>query len=142
MNLIQKQADKFVFNKMGEDHRPHKDFIDEVRYECKRDSYKIVFLERVIQKAKIEYDEHLKICPNVDECVVNEFFENTLFFLQEDIEIDLEPEDFNGSEKDLINKQLQKILEEINAVKLGQQITYDDFSEDLKDLLFLKRNPC
>lgn len=147
MNIIHRQADDFILHKMRS-HRNHKEFIDEVRtelWEYKKDIYKIEFIERVVQKAKIEFDNHLKDCTNLNTCATNKFYENTLFFLQEELEEleeNLMPEDFSKKEKKSINETLQKILDDLNKLKLGQELSYNDLSnefDELKDLYYLNK---
>lgn len=146
MNIIQKQADEFTQNKMRV-HLEHKEFIENVRLELneyKKTVYKIEFVERIIHTAKKEYDHHLKSCTTKD-CGTNKFYENTLFFLQEELEeleSELTPADFIKEEKESLNKTLEIILNDVNLLKLGQQITYDDFKEEfeeLKDLYYLNK---
>jgi hypothetical protein len=147
MNIIQKQADEFLRYHMN-DHAEHKIFIDTVRkqlLEYKKTSYKIEFVEYVILKAKIAFDDHFQKCDSKNNCRVNKFYENSLFFLQEELEeleSELKPEDFSSDEKASLNKTLQKIVDDLNIIKLGQQITYDDIKdefEELKDLYFLNK---
>ena len=149
MNLIQRQADEFVFLKMR-GRNNHKEFVNDVRLEIteyKKDIYKIEFIERIIQKAKIGYDNHLLECTNTFVCQENIFFENILFFLQqelEELEDRLTLEDFTLNDRQTLNDTLQLILIELNTLKLGQELTYNDLSaefEELKDLYYLnKRN--
>lgn len=147
MNIIQKQADDFVKFHMS-DHDEYKEFIDKVRqqlWEYKKATYKIEFVEYVIRKAKIAFDEHLPKCTSKNNCGINKFYENTLFFLQEELEeleSELNPDNFSRDEKIMLNQTLQKIVEDLNTIKLGQQITYDDVKdefEELKDLYYLNK---
>jgi hypothetical protein len=146
MNLIQKQASKFCKYYMN-DYDGHKKFIDKVRselWEYKKSIYKIEFLEYIIIQAKIEFDEHIASC-NKRDCIPYEFYENVLFFLQqelEELESDLNPEDFSRNEKESLNKILQKIVDDLNSIKVGQEITYNDVKDEfdeLKDLYFLNK---
>lgn len=147
MNIIQKQADEFVRYHMNE-HSEYKKFIDKVHQhlrEYKKTTYKIEFVEYVIRKAKIAFDDHLLECTSKNNCGVNIFYENSLFFLQEELkelESELNPVDFSRQEKTSLNQTLQKIVEDLNTIKLGQQITYDDVKdefEELKDLYYLNK---
>jgi hypothetical protein len=151
MNLIQSQAETFIRH-----HRKYeviyKDFINDVRSELneyRKEIYKREFIEHLINRIKLDYDEHLKVCKakNREECSQNMFYENCLFFLQEEIEeieSTLDPSEFHRTEKDQISSTVDKILIEIQQIQLGQQVTYDDLSEqliELKDYYFLnKRN--
>ena len=147
MNIVQNQAKEFLEYSLFESYS-YKTFIDKVRghiYDYRKVSHKIIFIETLLITLKVEYDNHYKVCTDKNECSQNKFFENVLFFLQEDLE-DLEekisPEDFTSIEKKSINENLEKILTELNQIKLGQALTYDDLSkefEDLKDLYFLNK---
>lgn len=149
MNLIQKQADDFIVSELYEEDG-HKEFIDKVRtelFEYKKDIYKIEFLQRVINQIKNRFDEHFENCKDPTNCILIKFYENTLFFLQEereDIENNLLPSDLKRNDRLLLNKTLQKILDDLNELKLGQELTYNDLSEEfdeLKNYYFLnKRN--
>lgn len=149
MNIIQKQADVFIKRQMN-DGSDYKEFIEKVRsnlWEYKKTAYKIEFVERVIQCAKIAYDEHLIVCKNKDndKCRINSYYENSLFFLQEELEElegQISPEDFTRSQKTNTNQALQKIIDDLNEIKLGQQIIYDDLNtefEEMKDLYYLNK---
>lgn len=147
MNIVQNQAKEFLEYSLFEGYS-YKTFIDKVRghiYDYRKVSHKIIFIETLLITLKVEYDNHYKVCTDKNECSQNKFYENVLFFLQEDLE-DLEekinPEDFTSIEKKSINENLEKILTELNQIKLGQALTYDDLSkefEDLKDLYFLNK---
>ena len=137
-----------VFGDLSLRNLSYKEFIDKVRqqlWEYKKPTYKIEFVEFVIRKAKIAFDDHLPQCSNKNNCQINKFYENTLFLLQEEleeIESELNPDDFSRDEKVLLNQTLQKIVEDLNTIKLGQQITYDDVKdefEELKDLYYLNK---
>jgi hypothetical protein len=147
MNIIQKQAITFT-NRNMRDHRNYKDFISDVRtelWEYNKVIYKIEFLEKIILEAKIKYDEHLKICTQPEDCSKNIFYENVMFFLQEELEEleqDLTPVDFNQNEKKSTNEVLKKILDDLNEIKVGQEVSYNDLSDgfdELKDLYFLNK---
>jgi hypothetical protein len=104
-------------------------------------------MERLIYLYKDSYDKHLLICNATDkaECPSNRFHEDILFFLQEqleDLETNLDVDEFSPTEKKVANDNLEKILYEINLLKLGQEIKYDDFKnefEELKDYYFLNK---
>ena len=151
MNIIQRHADEF-FKTRGyiKTSRNGKDIIDDVRstlYDYKKTSYKIQFVERLIYLYKDSYDKHLLTCNATDksECPSNRFHEDILFFLQEELEefeTILDNNEFSQSEKQLYDEKLEKILYEINLLKLGQEITFEDFKtefEELKDYYFLNK---
>ncbi len=147
MNIIQKQAKEFVQREMLEDEGYQK-FMNSFRAELleyRKVIYRIEFVECVIQKVKIEFDNHFKECKKPQSCFQIEFYENALFFLQEELEnleTQISPVDFNMSERQVLNQALQQIINDLNLLKLGQELTYNDLSaefEELKDLYFLNK---
>jgi len=58
------------------------------------------------------------------------------------LEGNIDTSSFSRTDKGEINEALQKIISDLNALKLGQQITYDDLAlefEELKDMMFLDK---
>jgi hypothetical protein len=145
MNLIQRQADDFLeYN--HDEHGKYKEFVSAVKselWEYNKTPYKIEFLERIMSGLKKGFDKHLSKCDK--DCDVKKYYENALFFLQEELEeleTDIDSSDFSGTDKVQLNNALEKILSEMNTLKLGQQITYDDLAsefEELKDMMFLDK---
>lgn len=146
MNLIQNQAQEFVTYNLPEigDYR---EFIDLVRarlYDYRRIAYKNEFLDFVILGTKQEYDNHVEGCKD-QNCKSRLFYENVLFFLQEESEelrSKLTPADFTSIERVAISEKLEQIINNQNLIKLGQELTYDDFKsefDELKDYYFLNK---
>ena len=151
MNIIQRHADEF-FRLQGaiRFNKKCKVIIDDVRlalYDYNKDSYKIQFLDRLKYLYKDSYDQHLIGCTAKikSDCPTNQIHEDILFFLQEELEIydnSLDHEEFSLKDKELANEAFEKLLYEINLLKLGQEITYEDLSneiEDLKNFYFLNK---
>ena len=136
MNLIKQHAQEFVrFTELDD----HEEFISSVRskiYDYKRVAYKIEFLQHLLTLIKLEYDKHLKVCTYRGEgnCPKNYELESVMFFLNEEI-LDLNGEidesDFNLSQKANLSNAINEILSSLNRIEVGQQITYDDLSEEI-----------
>ncbi len=142
MNLIQQQASDFFSGRFRE-HGKYEDFIQSVRtqlFEYRKDVHKLEFLDQLMTLLKKGYDKHLFKCqyPNErNKCSVNKNYENTLFFIQNERDevIEYMPEtEFSQKERTDINDSLQKILEDLDKIKTGQEITYDDLSDELNEL--------
>lgn len=142
MNIIQQQTIDFFENEFQE-RSEYEEFIQKVRsklYDYRKDAHKLEFIEYLMGLLKKGYDKHLTKChyPNDrSKCVINKNYENCLFFIQNErddiIEI-LQPTDFNLNEKTEINESLQKIIDDLDKIKMGQELTYDDFMEELSEL--------
>jgi len=151
MNIIQRHAGTFFrTNGYSRSGRKCKDIIDDVKlalYGYNKDSYKLQFIERLILLYKEAFDKHLPSCTatNKSECPENQFYEDVIFFLQEELENlerTLDLNEFSPTERKTINENLEKIIYEINLLKLGQEITYDDFKDEfdeMRDHLFLNK---
>ena len=141
MNLIQKQAaDFYTSSAHASGYGYHKPFVDEVKntlYDYRKTSHKIEFLDTVMNLTKQEYDEHMLICKTPLTCGKNKFYENSLFFLQEEVE-DLEQQ-LPATELTRVQKQeasvtLDAFVADLNNLKFGQQVTYEDLMQEFKDL--------
>jgi O6-methylguanine-DNA--protein-cysteine methyltransferase len=151
MNLIQQQAEDFYksnFDERGEDE----EFIGNLRIqlnEYRKQIHKLEFTERIMTMLKINYDKHLITCkfPNDRlKCYLNKNYENSLFFIQnerEDLLENLPESEFTNVEKFEINESIVKIIEDLQTIQLGQQITYDDILaelNELKEFYYLNKN--
>jgi hypothetical protein len=149
MNIIQSQAENFYsihYNDGGD----YDDFISELKselYKYRKIPHRLEFVEYILFKLKMGSDLHLIECSARDKtkCSTNINYENALFFVQNEKEELLEqmlPSDFNNIEKENTNRNLQEIIADINLIKLGQELTYDDFIKEfneLKDLYYLNK---
>lgn len=139
MNLIQKQATKFVSLKMNHG-KPYQDFIRQVIHEIgqySRVSHEIEFIETVMFEVKKEYEDHLPNCTDFENCPRNFFYESVVFFLNEhrqELSKELTTDDFNQADVLRFKTRIDDIIEKLNKLELGQQITYDDFSDEFEEM--------
>ena len=143
MNLIQKQAEHFYQIHVN-DSGDYKDFIQELRsqlFEYHKGSHKIEFIDRIIILLKKDYDIHLVDCEYRDknrlDCRFNTYYENTLFFIQNEKDETLsvlEPSEFSISERNLNNESLDKIIDDLRKIQVGQELTYNDLYDELQEL--------
>jgi hypothetical protein len=142
MNIIQQQTADF-FDRKFDERGDYEDFIQKVRsqlYEYRKDAHKLEFIDHLMTLLKQEYDKHLKVChyPNDrGQCDINKRYENALFFIQnerEELIENLPSTDFTVQEKTDINESLQLILADLDKIKMGQELTYDDLLAELNEL--------
>lgn len=148
MNIIQQQAKDFIRFRFDE-HGKYEEFIEKVRnqlYEYRKDTHKFEFVDYIITLIKQGYDRHLLDCKHPDgKCFVNKNYENALFFLEnerDELTENIPPAEFNAREKSSINDSLQKIVADLEKIKMGQEITYDDLIlelNELKEFYFLNK---
>ena len=139
MNLISKQAEKFSLYNL-DSNKSYQDFIQRVNQELlqySQFSHKIQFLETVMFEVKKEYDEHLPDCTSKEDCSQNLYYESVIFFLNEQrvtLSENLTEHEFKESDIIRYRTGIDEILMKLNDIQLGQQFTYDDFSEQFEEL--------
>ena len=139
MNLIEKQAVKFSRFNLNSDGS-YQDFIGLVKLEINQYSqvsHKIQFLETVMFEAKKDYEEHLLKCKSIENCQENLYYESVIFFLNEirnELSKQLSIEDFNDSDILRYKTGIDEILMKLNDLQLGQQLTYDDFTDQFDEM--------
>lgn len=139
MNLISKQAEKFTLYNLDSNKR-YQEFIQLVNQELSQYSqysHKVQFLETVMVEVKKEYNEHLPKCTSKDDCPHNLFYESIIFFLNElrvTLSKNLTLNEFKESDIIRYRTGIDEILLKLNDIQLGQQFTYDDFSEQFEEL--------
>lgn len=152
MNLIQVQAKDFLSRNFQEgDH--YSSFIQSVRselFEYRKPAHRLEFIDHLMVMLKRKYDKHLEHCDYKNDrgkCSKNTQYENILFFIQnekDDIVSTISSEEYTPTERAALNNNIQQVLADLQTLKDGQQITYDDLmqmTEELKELYFLgKKN--
>ena len=150
MNLIQSQADDFFRFKFRERGK-YEDFVQELRWqlsEYHKTAHKLEFIDRISSLLRNGYDKHLVKCKYPDDrlqCSANKNYENALFFAQnekEKLSESLDSSEISLNERSEINESLNLIIADLEELKLGQQITYDDLFqefEELKEMYFLNK---
>lgn len=147
MNLISKQAEKFTLYNLDA-NKSYQEFIQLVNQELvhySQFSHKVQFIETVMCEVRKEYEEHLPDCTSKDDCDQNFYFESIIFFLNELRTIqnnNLTEQEFKDVDIIRYRTGIDDILNKLKEIQLGQQFTYDDFSdqfEELKSYFFLNK---
>lgn len=140
MNIIKRHAYEFLrYHPSVHDAR---EFIEDVEtrlWDYSKESHKVIFLDELLTRFKIDLDEHSEKCtwnqksPCPDEII----YEDVLFFLQnklDEIEDILDPHELTREDRYNISETLNTVLDEINLLRLGQELTYDDLSQEFVEL--------
>ncbi len=148
-NILHRHADEFIqFIGQINDAREFQDQVEERLWDYNKYSQKVIFLERVKSIVKKNFDEHVESCENKAQgktCYTEDIYEDVLFFLQNQMdgyEDSLTEEEFSSIDRSELNKSLSLILDDLNKLKLGQEIIYENLFEevqDLKDKMFLPK---
>lgn len=118
-----------------------REFIDKLKSELYRynsDSDKLNYISVVRNFVKNGHDEHYEECKNREKCDELKDYNKALYFIDGlgiDYGIKLKNDDiFSDIEKLEYNNKLDQILRDLQEMKQGQEITYNDLLEEIEEL--------
>ena len=97
---------------------------------------KLVFIEQVEQKIIEARDEHIKTCSNRFACKEVEDYDSMIFFAKQELEKNgiVDTDTFKRSEIIELNTKLDQLFREIEILKTGHIIIYDDLIAEFDKL--------
>lgn len=142
MDYINKLADKF--NKLHISGRISKsdEIIEKAKTETNEidDVYdKITFLRIVLEENEKEFQKHLPDCNEKNSCVINFARESISYYLNQELNrlgVKTKEDPFTLDEKEITETQLNNIINDIQTLKDGQKIIFDELIE-MKELYFM-----
>ncbi len=146
MSIIEKLANESFQSRIEFGYKNYKDVVQNFKYDAVEISSKldkITFLNILLKKVNDKYEEHLPNCKNPESCSLNFDYESIIYFLQQELStlgVNINEDTFTKEEKNRAESLLEKVLKEIEELKLGHQIIYDDLTmeiEELKSMYFL-----
>jgi hypothetical protein len=146
MTIIEKFARESIENNIEYSLDDYKDSFNKIKgktYDFDDTLDKIKFLNLHIDAVNKIYNEHLPKCNNPEECDTYSQCESLLYYLRQEVGkygVNVNEDTFTIEEKEKAEVKLDKILKEIEELKLGHQIIYDDLTNEiseLKELYFL-----
>ncbi|WP_157243288.1 hypothetical protein [Olleya marilimosa] len=130
----------FVENQYEYTDSPHQ-FIDKLKSELYRynnESDKLHFISIIRNFIQNDHDKHYKDCKNRENCNELKDYNKSLFFIdgiRTDYGIKLNKDDiFSENEKKNYNNKLDQILHDLQEMKQGQEIIYNDLLEEIEEL--------
>lgn len=147
MDYITKLAKEFVRTRIrGNVEEKYKRLIIEAQMQLEEidlPADKIKFLDIVLEGNQKVYNEHLKSCTDLENCGTNFGHESITYFLAQELSrlgIKLSDDTFSNDDRLATSEKLDLILEEVEKLKMGQEIIYEDLKsevEELRKLYFL-----
>ncbi len=140
MNHLEKKARTMVDRYFGHgigDHKKILEKVDDDLYNVDSDTDKLAYLTVVLEANDKTYQEHLKDCTNLESCPTNAKHEDINYFLQQELRrigVTISDDSFTREEKETLTDYLDKIVSDLEALKTGQQIIYDDLKEEVEEL--------
>jgi len=98
---------------------------------------KIKFFNIHLELTNEKYQEHLKVCTNKENCDTNKEYEAIIYFLGQEMEkldVKINEDTFSVEEKNTEDNRLDKILKDLEELKFGHQIIYDDLLKEINEL--------
>ncbi|MNJ86439.1 hypothetical protein D3C87_39350 [compost metagenome] len=141
MNFIEKKAQKLVDyylsnNNIGNPknllQNVNKDLID-----VDSEEDKTAYLTIILEANDLQYNEHLKVCKNIDSCSENDAHEEVNYFLHQElirIGVRVNEDVFTREEKETLTDSLNKFASDLKDLKDGQQVIYDDLLAEIQEL--------
>ncbi|MBE7442245.1 MAG: hypothetical protein HS119_07325 [Flavobacteriales bacterium] len=104
-------------------------------YDLKNDNDRLIFFNIFKDHAKEVFELHFKSCKR-DNCNYSKQFKLLNYYLDKHIsELEINSTDFfTYQEQDENNDRLDKILFEIEKLRNGQELIYDDLIKEINDL--------
>lgn len=141
MELIRKQADSFVTRELGKKERSdtYHVIVSSLKRELTnyyRPADKLIFLEQVELKIAEARDEHLKTCQNRFVCPEVQDYESVIFFTKQELEKNgiVDTDVFTRPEIEKLNAKLDLLFKELEILKTGHVIIYDDIINEFEKL--------
>jgi hypothetical protein len=144
MEIVKRQANRFIDQELMTS--TDQVLIDNLKHELSKylkTTDKVVFIEECLIKIKEEKDEHLKKCTNPKNCPEVDSYNNMLFFAEQELEkngidnrnlISRNESITIGTKIDDLILELRTLQNDIERLKAGQQIIYDEFIEQFENL--------
>ena len=140
MSIIEKIARQSFDKNIEYGFDNYKDVINEIRYganDINPKLDKIRFLNIHLDLVNEKYEKHLLVCKNPGKCQENIEYESIAYFLRQELEgldVVVNEDTFTVEEKNKGDEKLDQILKQIEELKLGHQIIYDDLINEINEL--------
>ena len=140
MSIIKKIARQSFDRNIEYGFDNYNDVINKIRYSAndinpKLD--KIKFLNIHLDLVNEKYEKHLLVCKNPEKCQENTDYESIAYFLRQELEVldvVVNEDTFTAEEKNKSDEKLDQILNQMEELKLGHQIIYDDLINEINEL--------
>ena len=141
MNIIEKIAKSFIETNIETGVSKYEKIIEEAKKQIiDIDSTidKVTFLHLVLEANNLHHISHKLGCKEVEEnCPAELWYGSINYFLTQELNrlgVRFEEDAFSTEEKNNTEYKLNKILSEIEELKLGNQIIYDDLLNEINEL--------
>ncbi len=140
MTFPERRADEFfrryLANGVG-DFSKIKSYVNEDLYEFMDDPDRIHYLNLLAERNQQKYTDHLKVCENLEGCPTNKDHERLSYFLTKELNelgVQLNDDIFTTEEKTAAEEKLEKLMTDLEEIKLSQTVTFQYIFEEMEEL--------
>lgn len=146
MDIIEKLANESFDKNVEYGYNNFKEVIQKTKsdtLELNSKFDRIKFINIHLDRINKKYEDHLPSCTNPESCRINFDYESIAYFLRQELSelgVPVNEDTFTKDEKSGAEELLSKVIKDIEELKVGHQIIYDDLLseiDDLKQLYFL-----
>ena len=98
---------------------------------------KIKFINFLLDRNNSDYEKHKPKCTDPENCKYNYAYENIAYYLTQELNrlgVHFNDDTFTDEERESAESKLNQILKDLNEVKLGQQVIYEDLTKEINEL--------
>lgn len=98
---------------------------------------KIRFINFLLDRSNADYKKHKRECTEPQNCRFNYAYENIAYYLAQELKrlgVHFNDDTFTEEEKESAESKIDLILKDLNQVKIGQQVIYEDLAKEINEL--------
>lgn len=140
MDIILRRAQHFADNYFMDGVAQYEELLNPAKREANSFNNpmdKIKYLSFLLVRNNKYYAEHKLECKDPEHCRYNFGYENISYYLTQELNslgIHFNDDTFTEKEKDQADEKLDQILKDLNDIKLGQQVIYEDLTNEINEL--------
>jgi hypothetical protein len=140
MDIIKETAKRFGENYLRGGFTKYQDFLDSATKNLSNidsPTDKIKFVNKLLEINEFEYGKHKPVCTDPTGCPQNYAHETVTYYLNQELcrlGVILNDDPFTSEEKVNAESKLDQILRDLNEVKIGQHIIYEDLTKEINEL--------
>ena len=139
MDIILEKAKRFADNYFQNPSR-YEELLSSAKdkvYDIDNPLDKIKFINFLLDRNNADYEKHKPKCSDPENCRYNYAYENIAYYLTQELNrlgVHFDEDTFTEEEKGSAESKLDKILKDLEEVKLGQQVIYEDLTKEINEL--------
>ncbi|MDX1943369.1 MAG: hypothetical protein SFU99_22580 [Saprospiraceae bacterium] len=140
MDVVKELANEFIRRDLRSVKNGYQKPLESLRYklfELNKEKDKIEYLEIIQNQLVTDLENHRKECKHEGNCQWSKNYEAAIYFINQELEglgIIVSDDLFTEIEKNKYDTQIDEILKEVEKLRKGQEIIYDDLISEIREL--------